>query len=205
MIDTNGGFDILVRDLATRSIVCANIDCTGIPAPDGAEYLVSISGDGRYAVFISKSDQIVEGDEAGFLDVFVHDLTNPGPQASWSNYGAGWPGTLGEPAFTASADPEFGATIDLLAANSWGPFNVGFVLLGFAEDALVTSLGGTILVDFDFLTPVIVPPTGWRESVTIPYDTALCEVEAFLQILEIDPGATRGVSFSPGLKLTIGR
>jgi hypothetical protein len=151
------------------------------------------------------SSELVDDDTNGTNDVFVNDLSNAGFQASWTNYGTGWPGTHGEPTLVTDVDPEFGATLQLSASNSWGSFAVGFLLLGFAEDSIVTRLGGTILVDADLLVPVIVGPTGWKESVTIPYDTVLCGMEADLQILEVDPGASKGVSFSSGLKLVFGR
>jgi hypothetical protein len=38
----------------------------------------------------------------------------------------------------------------------------------------------------------------------VPFDLALCGVDAYLQIVEADPGAQFGFSFSPGLDLSLG-
>src|SRR5262245_60264392 len=45
------------------------------------------------------------------------------------------------------------------------------------------------------------PPGGLSFQAELPGDPALCGVEVELQALELDPGATRGVSFTRGLKL----
>lgn len=207
-VDTNGEQDVFVRDVASKSIVCASVNCTGIPAALGVEIQsdTALSADGRFVVFTSRSAELVDDDDNGEYDVFVNDLTNEGFQAGWAGYGEGWPGTDGEvPELVTDIDPEFGVTIGLSATNSSGFWTVGFVLLGFAEAELPTNLGGTILVEPALLVTVIVPPAGWAESCPIPYDPTLCELSAYLQILEVDPGASRGVSFSNGLRLTIGR
>ena len=39
----------------------------------------------------------------------------------------------------------------------------------------------------------------------IPDDPALCGVTIDLQAIEGDPGAAKGVSFTPGLELVLGR
>jgi hypothetical protein len=40
---------------------------------------------------------------------------------------------------------------------------------------------------------------------TIPFDESLCGVEIDVQGIEMDPGATNGIAFTPGLQLLIGR
>jgi hypothetical protein len=39
---------------------------------------------------------------------------------------------------------------------------------------------------------------------TIPVDGQLCGVSIYLQALELDPGAAKNLSFTPGLELAIG-
>ena len=39
----------------------------------------------------------------------------------------------------------------------------------------------------------------------IPFDAALCGLEIDLQGIELDPGASKGVAFTSGLQLMIGR
>jgi hypothetical protein len=46
----------------------------------------------------------VAGDTNAARDVFVHDPGIPPVDASWSDHGAGYPGTNGIPALTPRAD-----------------------------------------------------------------------------------------------------
>jgi Tol biopolymer transport system component len=205
-VDLNSADDIFVRDVATKSTVCADVDCAGLPVSGGANLRSSLSVDGRYVVFSSYSSDLVDLDTNGSLDVFVNDLTNPGFQASRTTYGAGWPGTGGViPSLTASADPEFGADFDLVATNSSGRWAVGFLLYGFDDASIPMKNSGTVLVDIAFSDIVVLPPLGWTSPESIPYDPALCEVAYYLQLVESDPAATKGLSFTPGLELVICR
>jgi Tol biopolymer transport system component len=202
--DTNNAEDVFVRDVASGSIVCASVNCAGAAGDDRSER-PALSSDGRYVVFESGATDLVDGDTNGVDDVFVNDLANPGVLASWNNYGAGWPGTHGVPSIVASAPPQFGTTFDVVTGNSLGTWAVGFLLLGDGEASIPTSLGGTVLVDFASLEIVIVPPSGFVESYDVPIDPSLCGLEFDFQMLEIDGGASKGVSFSPGLALFVGR
>jgi hypothetical protein len=77
--DTNGRSDLFVRDLqnSTTSLVSVNKDGTdsGIHSAIGILF-VDISADGRYVVFNSESDDLVDTDTNGMWDVFVRDLQN---------------------------------------------------------------------------------------------------------------------------------
>jgi Tol biopolymer transport system component len=205
--DTNNENDIFVRDVATKAIRCASIDRSGAPAASGtgSNYDSALSADGRFALFSSDGTDYVSDDTNIYADLFVHDLANPGFQATWSNYGAGWPGTFGVPSFTLDVDPEFGATVTATASNSVAFWTAGFLAIGFAEAVIPTNRGGTLLVEFISLTPVAVPPGGYSFCEDIPYDPALCGVELDLQMIEFDPGASDDLSFSQGLKVVIGR
>jgi hypothetical protein len=48
------------------------------------------------------------------------------------------------------------------------------------------------------------PPGGLVIPGALPCDGALCGSAILLQALEADPGASRGVSFTPGLRLILG-
>jgi hypothetical protein len=126
------------------------------------------------------------------------------PQASWSGYGAGWPGTYGIPTFTASTDPVFGATISLDISNSLQFWTVGFVLVGADRASIPTRAGGTILVDWVLITTVPLSANGYSIQGTVPFDPALCGATADLQVIELDAGASAGLSFTPGLELFFG-
>ncbi len=130
----------------------------------------------------------------------------PGLEPSWENYGSGWPGTNGVPSLTSGSDPYIGGPVDLTLGNSWGTSTVGYLLIGAAPAVTPTALGGTILVALSPSLVVEVPvfPIGMKVSGKLPADPTLCGQSLHLQLLEVDPGASHGVSFSPGLRLTLG-
>jgi len=55
-----------------------------------------------------------------------------------------------------------------------------------------------------FVSNVVVPPAGLSISAPIPCDDSLCGLTLYVQVVEMDPGASRGVSFTPGLELRLG-
>jgi Tol biopolymer transport system component len=81
--DTNGAWDVFVRDRQARTTERVSVDSSGQQANHGALYhgalyqtfwqSVSISADGRYVAFESDSTNLVPGDFNGFADVFVRD------------------------------------------------------------------------------------------------------------------------------------
>ena len=66
------------------------------------------------------------------------------------------------------------------------------------------KLGGTLLVAQSAAVPFTLPAAGLSIPVPLPSDAIFCGVPVFFQVLVIDPGASRGVSFSPGLVLNLG-
>ncbi len=69
--DTNGVFDVFVRDLATSQTSRVSVATSGVQG-NGYSGPGSISADGRRVVFSSTASNFFAGD-AGFIDVFVHD------------------------------------------------------------------------------------------------------------------------------------
>ena len=124
--------------------------------------------------------------------------------ASWWNYGAGWPGTLATPAFTASNAPVIGQSIGLTISNSAGASTPALLLIGLTQDSIPTHKGGTILVDPLLYVPLSLPAAGLTLPGTVPDDPTLCGVNIDLQTLELDAGASNGLSFTPGLDLFLG-
>ncbi len=125
--------------------------------------------------------------------------------ASWANYGTGWAGTLGVPTITPNADPVLGTSITVTISNSLGAPTPGLVIVGLKEANLTTGKGGSLLVDPLLFTLEIIPAAGFALTGTFPpYDPALVGVELDLQALELDLGATKGYSFTQGLKLVLG-
>ncbi|MEW6745778.1 MAG: hypothetical protein AB1486_23765 [Planctomycetota bacterium] len=126
------------------------------------------------------------------------------PPASWSNYGAGWPGTNGVPSFTAAGNPVIGAPLTLNLGNSLGANTAGYLVMGLSAASLPTGVGGTLLVLPGWIFGIGIPAAGLSFGDTVPDDPALCGLALYLQVLERDRGASHGFSFTPGLKLVFG-
>jgi hypothetical protein len=201
--DVNGGYDVVLYDRTTGLVEPISTDCMGWAA-NAASMNPWISSDGRYVTFVSSASNLV-GDGLGGTAAFLHDRTILWPQASMQNYDVGWPGTHGVPSLTSNALPQYGATIDLTAANSYGHWTVGFLLIGTSQASIPTSFGGSLLVAPFEIEAVAVSPSGYTESDDIPFDETLCGAEFDLQMVELDAGASAGVSFTPGLQLLIGQ
>jgi hypothetical protein len=152
-------------------------------------------GDGRTDVAIGGSN-FNYGD--GIVEVWSTAV------ARWSNYGSGWPGTNGVPAFTARFNPAVGMPLDLDLADSSGASTTGLLVFGLSEASIPTGKGGTLLVTpFEYL-PLSIPAGGLTLSGQVPNDPSLYGFELFLQALELDRGASKGLSFSQGLDLFFG-
>ena len=72
--DTNGTTDVFVRDRARGTTVRVSRSSGGTQGND-ASYSASISGGGRFVVFISDASNLVGGDTNGVRDAFLHDLS----------------------------------------------------------------------------------------------------------------------------------
>ena len=72
--DSNGTWDIFVRDRTTHVTERVSVATDGTQG-NGLSYWPTISADGRYVTFDSRSSNLVAGDTNGFWDVFVHDRT----------------------------------------------------------------------------------------------------------------------------------
>ena len=70
--DTNGTYDIFVRDLANSITTRVNVASTGVQA-NAQSFHSTISADGRHVAFASDATNLVPGDTNGTQDVFVHD------------------------------------------------------------------------------------------------------------------------------------
>jgi Tol biopolymer transport system component len=76
--DTNGRYDVFVRDTATGATTRVSVSSSGAQAAAGKdEFGGSLSGgvnaDGRYIVFQSDASNLVRGDTNRVEDVFLHD------------------------------------------------------------------------------------------------------------------------------------
>jgi hypothetical protein len=124
--------------------------------------------------------------------------------ASWNNYGSGWPGTNGVPGFVPLRNPAVGKTLTLDLDNSAGIRTVGTLLIGFNPASIPSGKGGTILVDPLVYLPISIPAGGLTITDTVPDNPALYGFHIYMQALEGDLGASKRVSFTPGLDLRFG-
>jgi hypothetical protein len=200
--DLNGTTDVFVHDRATGTTERVSVDSAGAEA-DSFSIGGSLAADGQHVAFDSAAADLVAGDANGVTDAFVHELC--WTPAAWSNYGAGFPGTNGIPTFTAQQNPVFGATVTLDLSNSYAFPTVGAVFVGFQQTTLHSNWGGDLLVVPALTMPVTFSYGGDSFTGTIPGDYTLCGVAVDLQAIEADPGAAKGVSFTAGLELVIGR
>jgi Tol biopolymer transport system component len=75
--DTNGSYDIFVHDRQTGETTRVSVASDGTQGNDDSgndgELTHSISADGRYVAFQSRASNLVDGDNNGREDVFIHD------------------------------------------------------------------------------------------------------------------------------------
>jgi Tol biopolymer transport system component len=161
-----------------------------------------LSPDGHRYVFRTISDSVWPGDSNGTSDVFERDLSDI--DAAWTNYGDGFSGRFGEPSIALSALPRRSLDVSLTIGNSSGLYSVVALLIGVASQSLPTNLGGTLLVQPLEVMVLPITPFGSDYPFTVPPDGDLPGVHVYLQALELDPWAAKGVSFTPGLDATIG-
>jgi Tol biopolymer transport system component len=203
--DNNDWDDVFVHSRVTGITERVSVDSSGNEGDnDSGFYLPSaLSSDGLVIAFQSNADNFARGDINAGSDVFIHDLCST--PAAWSNYGAGFPGSHGVPTFTSQQNPAFATTITLDLENSYGNPTVGVLFVGFQQTSIHSNWGGDLLV-----VPSLVVPTSFSYGYNsyageIPDDWSLCGMTLDLQALEADPGAAKGVSFTQGLQLILGR
>ncbi|MEW6742666.1 MAG: hypothetical protein AB1486_07890 [Planctomycetota bacterium] len=125
--------------------------------------------------------------------------------ALWQNYGAGWPGTNGVPSLTLSGVPYLGISQTLMIENSRPPQQtVALIVVGESSALIDTPLGGTLLVNPSLLIPIVISGSVVALPFAVPDDCGFLGVAIYSQTLEHDPGASKGVSFTPGLELVLG-
>jgi Tol biopolymer transport system component len=73
--DVNGVADVYLKDIQTGAVALVSADAAGVPgnAASGFDSL-AMSGDGRFVIFESEADDLVEGDVNGKRDVFLKDM-----------------------------------------------------------------------------------------------------------------------------------
>jgi hypothetical protein len=105
--DTNGSFDVFVRDRVAKVTRRVSVGPAGQEA-NGGSYDAAISADGRFVAFISSASNLVAGDTNGSYDVFVRDRVaqvtrrmSVGPAGQQANGGSLQPAISADGRFVA--------------------------------------------------------------------------------------------------------
>jgi Ca2+-binding RTX toxin-like protein len=146
--DTNGQSDIFRKDLVTNDIIRVSTDEAGDEA-NSFSILASVSGDGRYAAFVSFASNLVAGDSNATRDIFVKDLvTGAIVRASTSDTGAQSNDRSEDPQI--SADGRY-VVFDSYATNLDGPTTTAYfrkdLVTGDIEQILKPSQTGVDPID----------------------------------------------------------
>ena len=96
-----------------------------------------------------------------------------------------------------------------MGSNSSGASAAGLLLVG-QQPLAFPFIGGTLLVVPTAEAYLNVPAAGFSIPFTVPDLAALCGVSPrslkfYVQLLQIDPAAAQGVSFSPGMLMKLGK
>jgi Tol biopolymer transport system component len=109
--DSNGNWDVFLRDSATGVTSLASVDSSGLQG-DNYSFGSGISSNGRYVVFISQCTDLVPDDTNSVEDIFVRDLL-AGSVALASVASTLGPGDLGSSNPSLSADGRHVAFVSL--------------------------------------------------------------------------------------------
>ncbi|MEW6743929.1 MAG: hypothetical protein AB1486_14350 [Planctomycetota bacterium] len=88
--------------------------------------------------------------------------------------------------------------------NSLGTATAAVAFLGLAKASLPTAWGGTLLVSPQGVYPFVLAGTGTELPLDLPCEGMFRGVSIYIQVLELDPGASARVSFTPGLDVMLG-
>ena len=192
---------VFLRDRTLGITLTPAEDSAGTPSK-GESSDPSASSDGRFISFWCSKNDLVSGDTNGRDDVFVHEFcVTP---AAWANFGAGLAGTNGVPSLTATA-PLLHSDGTVTIGDSTGLGTFGVLFVGDNSGTVPTTLGADILLLPTSYVGLTLPAGGLTLVESIPEDEYLCGFTTSAQVLELDPGAVKGVSFTPRLDLTFGR
>ncbi len=205
-----------VTKLPNAPTLHGNIDQGSVDG-NGLVFAPTNGGNGpSHIIFldIRKSRRVDRPDFSAFKSVeyYLDDIVplsgaGCGATATWNTFGKGWKGTRGVPTVSLSAAPRIGTQFFIRSSNSLGRPTHGCLLLGLGSRPTVTPLGGTLFVDLRqpyFFAGVTIPAAGARFPMLIPKQSAVCGLQLYGQVVEVDPAASQGVSFTAGLRLRLG-
>jgi Ca2+-binding RTX toxin-like protein len=144
--DSNGAYDVFVKDLQSGAIVRVSTDAAGAQG-NGQSYKARFSADGRSVVFTSDTSNLVAGDSNSVSDVFVKDLQSgaiervssdaAGVQGNGSSYHAGFSADGRSVVFESAAN-------NLVAGDSNGFNDIFLVANPFHVDSGVDTVQSSL-------------------------------------------------------------
>jgi Tol biopolymer transport system component len=200
--NTNSGtLDVYVRDRVLAMTTRQSNDPADSAgnAPSSGSRMTS---DGRHVVFVSDATNLIDGHTTQGRCAYLR--TRPDRTATSSGYGSGLAGTLGVPSFDLVAPPVLNQPYDVVLGNSLGKWTLALFLIGTQSQDVPSGLGGDLLVVPQWTQLFVVGPAGFDLVGTVPPEERLTTLSCFLQALELDAGAPKGVSFTAGLELDVG-
>jgi hypothetical protein len=208
----NDGYDAFITKLTASGNAIVQSTFLGSSGTDfgyalaldaaGAAIVAGVTSAADFPTTPGAYDTSFNGNQDAFVAKLV--LATCSGDASWTNYGSGWPGTNGIPSFVSASDPVPCTTITLNLANSLGTTTTAAVLIGLTPADQPTVFGGHLLLVPITTILLSLPGSGAGLTGLLPCDGSLCGLAVLLQALEIDAGAAKGVSFTPGLELVLG-
>jgi hypothetical protein len=171
------------------------LSLSGIPAGTPARLLFSLIG----GDFDHSSGVTIRGIEV---------RQNCVQTAQWSNYGSGWPGTLGIPTLGLGSAPRVGESVSVLVESSSLVPTIGCLGISPFQASVPTPAGGTILIDpyhpSALMIEFLAMPGANVVELALPYELTGCGTAVYLQVGLFDLGASNGYSFTDGLCALLG-
>ncbi|MFO0980677.1 MAG: SBBP repeat-containing protein [Planctomycetota bacterium] len=158
-----------------------------------------------FSRFFPTTDNAYDRSWNGDYDAFVAWIDPVSScEADSIEYGVGWPGTAGIPSLSVDKKPVICSDFSLLVGNSFGALTQAVIFIGLLPADVPTDFGGHLLVTPNILVSLPLSPGTNTLPLLYTCDSNLCGLITYLQVLEIDPGASNGIAFTPGLELLIG-
>ncbi|MCB1088794.1 MAG: PD40 domain-containing protein, partial [Verrucomicrobiae bacterium] len=145
--DTNGTYDIFVKDLTNGAITRVSTDAFGAQANNGS-YFPFLSADGQFVAFYSDASSLITGDTNGVADIFVKELTSLVPPSTTTSVTVDGSGNLViEDVLGADSDDTLTVVIDPVGTGSGAEYVITDAANGISQRILVSAVTGSIIVD----------------------------------------------------------
>ncbi|HHI81270.1 MAG TPA: hypothetical protein ENK02_15000 [Planctomycetes bacterium] len=205
-VDVNAGDIVTLTAVGTPSgaTFTPSLPAKGNPVSSTFKWTPSKGQIGNHSITLTATDR--GGLKTSCIIRIV--VNSCAAKASWSNYGTGWKGTFGIPSIRLSAPPVVCKTTTLRLGNSLRKSTPGCLLISTASLKL-KIWDGTFYVDLTkpgaIELATLIPASGLNLPLAIPCDLPrICGLKIYVQGILIDPGASKGISYSPGLRMVIG-